>query len=82
IGALQQYFYSKGLARGDRILTVLQNRYEAATIHWACQMAGIAIVPLNWRSKPEEIDYCAQNADVKLAFVEQISLKNYLDSET
>jgi 2-furoate---CoA ligase len=36
IGALQQYFYSKGLARGDRILTVLQNRYEAATIHWAC----------------------------------------------
>lgn len=82
IGAVQQYFYSQGLARGDRILTVLQNRYEAATIHWACQMAGIAIVPLNWRSKPEEIDYCAQNADVKLAFVEQISLKNYLDSET
>ena len=82
IGALQQYLYSQGLVRGDRILTVLQNRYEAATIHWACQMAGIAIVPLNWRSKPEEIDYCAQNADVKLAFVEQISLKNYLDSET
>jgi 2-furoate---CoA ligase len=82
IGALQHYFYGQGLKRGDRILTILQNRYEAATVHWACQMAGIAIVPLNWRSKPEEIDYCAQNADVKLAFVEHISLKNYLDSET
>ena len=48
IGAIQQFFYKQGLKRGDRILTVLQNRYEAATIHWACQMAGIAIVPLNW----------------------------------
>ncbi|MBU3618607.1 AMP-binding protein [Polynucleobacter sp. JS-Fieb-80-E5] len=82
IGAIQQFFYKQGLKRGDRILTVLQNRYEAATIHWACQMAGIAIVPLNWRSKPDEIDYCAQNADVKLAFVEEISLNNYLESET
>ena len=82
IGAIQQFFYDRGLCRGDRILTVLQNRCEAATIHWACQMAGIAIVPLNWRSKSEEIDYCAQNADVKLAFVEEISLQNYLESET
>jgi len=82
IGAIQQFFNKRGLTRGDRILTVLQNRYEAATIHWACQMSGIAIVPLNWRSKPDEIDYCAQNADVKLAFVEEISLNNYLESET
>lgn len=82
IGAIQKFFNEQGLKRGDRILTILQNRYEAATIHWACQMAGIAIVPLNWRSKPDEIDYCAQNADVKLAFVEEISLNNYLESET
>ena len=82
IGAVQQFFNKKGLKNGDRILTILQNRYEAATIHWACQMAGIAIVPLNWRSKSDEIDYCAQNADVKLAFVEEISLSNYLQSET
>lgn len=82
IGAIQNFFYKQGLRQGDRILTILQNRYEAATIHWACQMAGIAIVPLNWRSKPAEIDYCAQNADVKLAFVEEVSLKNYQDSKT
>lgn len=82
IGSLQQYFYDCGLNRGDRILTILQNRYEAATIHWACQMTGIAIVPLNWRSKPEEIDYCAHNADVKLAFVEEISVNNFHASET
>jgi len=82
IGAIQQFFNEKGLKNGDRILTILQNRYEATTIHWACQMAGITIVPLNWRSKSDEIDYCAQNADVKLAFIEEISLSNYLQSET
>ena len=76
IGAIQKFFNKKGLKNGDRILTILQNRFESATIHWACQMAGIAIVPLNWRSKPNEIDYCAQNADVKLAFVEEVSLSN------
>ena len=47
-----------GLRRGDHLLTVLQNRWEAATLHWACQFAGIVITPLNWRAKPDEIDYC------------------------
>ncbi|HWX10565.1 MAG TPA: AMP-binding protein, partial [Trinickia sp.] len=38
-----------GLAHGDRLLVALQNRWEMATLHWACQFAGVAIVPLNWR---------------------------------
>ena len=33
-----------GLAHGDRLLVVLQNRWEMATLHWACQFAGIVIV--------------------------------------
>jgi 2-furoate---CoA ligase len=52
-----------GLAKGDHVLTVLQNRWEAATLHWACQLAGIVITPLNWRAKGEEIDYCLAAAD-------------------
>jgi 2-furoate---CoA ligase len=44
---------------------VLQNRWEMATLHWACQFAGIVIVPLNWRAKPDEIDYCVTDAGVK-----------------
>ena len=34
-----------GLQRGDRLLVVLQNRWEMATLHWAGQFAGIVIVP-------------------------------------
>ncbi len=80
VGALQDYLKSVGIKRGDRILTILQNRYEAATIHWACQVSGVTIVPVNWRSKPDEIDFFVENADVKFAFVEQISLENLLAS--
>ena len=62
-----------GIERGDRLLVVLQNRWEMATLHWACQFAGIVIVPLNWRAKPEELDYCATDAGVKAIVFEPVS---------
>src|SRR5579859_5787213 len=39
-----------GLGSGDHIVTALQNRWEAATLHWACQFAGIIVTPVKWRS--------------------------------
>lgn len=82
VGALQHYLKEAGIRRGDRVLTVLQNRYEAATIHWACQATGVTIVPVNWRSKPDEIDFFVQNAETRLAFVESVSLDNMLASQS
>ena len=61
-----------GLSRGDRLLAVLQNRWEMATLHWACQFAGIVIVPLNWRAKPDELDYCVTDAGVKAIVYEPV----------
>ena len=29
-----------GLRRGDHLVTILQNRLEAATLHWACRSRG------------------------------------------
>jgi 2-furoate---CoA ligase len=52
-----------GLRRGDRLTVILQNRLEMASLHWACQFAGIVVTPLNWRIKPEELDYCLADAD-------------------
>src|SRR5690606_2921680 len=59
--------------RGDRVLAVLQNRYEMATLHWGCQFLGMVITPLNWRAKPEEVGYCIQDAQVKAVFYEAVS---------
>lgn len=65
IGAAQRGLAAAGLVRGDHLLVVLQNRWEMATLHWACQFAGIVMTPLNWRAKPEEIDYCLADAEAK-----------------
>lgn len=62
ISALVAGLDALGLKPGDHLVTVLQNRWEAATIHWACQFAGIIVTPLNWRSTAEELDFYLQDA--------------------
>ncbi len=57
ISSLVAAFDGMGLKAGDHLVTVLQNRWEAASLHWACQLAGLTIVPINWRAKPDEIDF-------------------------
>jgi 2-furoate---CoA ligase len=52
-----------GLQRGDRLVVILRNRLEMASLHWACQFAGIVMTPLNWRIKPQELDYCLYDAE-------------------
>lgn len=61
-----------GLARGDRLIVLLQNRWEMATLHWACQFSGVVIVPLNWRTKPEELDYYVNDAGAKAVVYEPV----------
>ena len=62
-----------GLQRGDHLLTVLQNRWQAATLHWACQFAGIIITPLNWRAKADEIDYAIADAEARAVVFEDVA---------
>ncbi|WBS00682.1 AMP-binding protein [Pseudoduganella sp. SL102] len=62
-----------GLVRGDHLVAVLQNRLEMATLHWACQFAGIVITPLNWRATAEEVDHCATDSGARAIVYEAIS---------
>jgi len=62
-----------GLRVGDHLATVLQNRWEAATLHWACQLAGIIITPVNWRAKAEEIDFVVEDSGAKAIVFEAVS---------
>ena len=60
-----------GLQPGDRLAVIMQNRWEMAALHWACQLAGIVVVPLNWRSNADELDYFLSDSDAAaLAFDE------------
>jgi 2-furoate---CoA ligase len=73
ISAVVATFDEIGLMPGDHLVSVLQNRWEAATIHWACQFSGIVITPINWRAKADEIDYCVENSEAKAVVFETVS---------
>ena len=62
-----------GLRLGDHLVTILRNRLEAATLHWACQLAGVVITPVNWRAKPEALDYVLGDASARAVCFEPIS---------
>lgn len=62
-----------GLARGDHLAVVLQNRWEMATLHWACQFLGVIITPVNWRAKGSELEYCVADAGASAVVFESVS---------
>ncbi|OZI26238.1 4-chlorobenzoate--CoA ligase [Bordetella genomosp. 9] len=62
-----------GLGRGDHLLMVLRNRWEMATLHWACQFLGVISTPLNWRAKGDEIEYCLRDSGARAIAYESVS---------
>jgi 2-furoate---CoA ligase len=63
ISSLVGAFDRIGLKSGDHLATMLQNSEAAATLHWACQLAGIVITPVNWRAKADELDFCIEDSE-------------------
>jgi 2-furoate---CoA ligase len=80
ISAVVAGFDQLRLFPGDHLVTVLQNRWEAATLHWAAQFAGVVITPSNWRAKADEIDYTLENCGAKAIAFEQVSAENVDES--
>ena len=62
-----------GLLPGDHLVTLLQNRWEAATLHWACQFTGIIITPINWRAKPDDLAFVLGDSGAKAIAFEAAS---------
>jgi len=62
-----------GLRPGDHLVSALQNREEAATLHWACQLAGIVITPVNWRVKADELDFYLENSEARALVYQDVS---------
>lgn len=57
---------AKGVNRGDRIAVVAGNRHEVAELFFACGRLGAALVPLNWRLAPVELQAIIEHAQPKL----------------
>ena len=63
----------RGLKSGDHFVAVLSNRYQTATLYWACQMLGAIFTPFNWRANGEEIAYVLEDAEVVAVALEERS---------
>ncbi|MRN67549.1 AMP-binding protein [Brucella sp. 10RB9213] len=73
ISALVAAFDGLGLKPGDHLVSVLRNRWQAATLHWACQFSGVILTPINWRSKADEIQYAVSDAEARAIIFEAFS---------
>lgn len=80
VGAVQRGLHQAGLRRGDHLLLILQNRWEMATLHWACQFAGIVVTPLNWRANGDEISYCIEDSGARALVYESATASSVRDS--
>src|ERR1700727_3937467 len=73
ISSLVASFDRIGLRPGDHLVTLLQNCEAAATLHWACQLAGIIITPVNWRAKADELDFCLEDSEARAIVYQAVS---------
>ncbi len=71
-----------GLKKGDRVATLMQNRWEMASLHWACQFLGLIITPLNWRMKAGELDYCLADAAAAALVFQDVAIDAVANSST
>ena len=54
-----------GLKGGDHLAAVMPNRFEMATLYWACQLSGLIFTPYNWRAAADEIAFVLADAGAK-----------------
>jgi 2-furoate---CoA ligase len=66
VAAVAGGLVSWGLQPGDCLLALLTNRWETATLYWACQMSGIVFTPFNWRATSEEVAFALADSEAKL----------------
>lgn len=64
------FLESRGVTRGDRVAVVAGNRVEVIALYFACTRIGAALVPVNWRLAPSELNAIVAHARPKLVIGE------------
>src|SRR5262245_57824681 len=64
---------SLGVAAGSAFVPVMSNRYEMATLYWACQILGARFIPFNWRASADEIAYVLNDAEAEIVACDERS---------
>ena len=67
--ALALRLRADGLASGDRVVLFLRNHPRYLELLWGLWLAGAAVVPVNAKLHPREVEWIIDNAQARFAFV-------------
>ena len=63
-----QLLMSRGILKGDKVAILLMNCLEWLPLYFGILKVGAVVVPMNYRYSADEIQYCANLADVDALF--------------
>src|SRR5699024_12036147 len=75
---LAHFLKNQGIMKGDRIALFMQNCPQYLIGHYAIQMLGAVVVPLNPMYKESELEYFINEAEIKAIIAGQ-ELYNQLE---
>ena len=58
-----------GIAKGDRVALIAENRFEWAIVDWACLLMGVVDVPIYPTLTAEQTTFILQNSGARTIFV-------------
>jgi long-chain acyl-CoA synthetase len=60
--------HARGLRKGDKVIVWSENRPEWIVVFWGCLLAGIVVVPIDYRSSPDFLRRVARIVSARLVF--------------
>ena len=60
-----------GVGQGDKVAIMAQNSVDFVVTYYACAMLGVTLVPLNYRSKDEELTHMLNVSEAGVLFVSE-----------
>ncbi len=72
-GRVAQGLDGLGFSKGDRLLVIMQNRWEMVVAYFAAQMIGVVVTPINWRAEAGELEYFLEDSGAKAVLFEPVA---------
>lgn len=66
---IANWLRSAGFRRGDTVALLSDNDPRIFDVYWAAQRSGLYLTAINYRLKPEEVQYILENSGARAIFV-------------
>ncbi|RKD24022.1 hypothetical protein BEP19_06325 [Ammoniphilus oxalaticus] len=70
VGCVVQFLDKQGIRRGDRIITLMQNKVEQVTIYFAAWAMGVCVAPVNLAESDDRIRFIVEQSMARAIFVQ------------